>query len=191
MKYMKMLGLAAVAAMALMAFGAGTASATTLFKNSAKTEHYAAGTTIQASQVGTGYLKDTSGNTIVSCSSGAITGKTSNTTGALIEGPISTLDFTSCTSEVHTVKTGSLTINEKGVVTSAGSEVRITVFGTSCYYGTGAGTSLGTLVSGAPATLKVNSVVNEQEPKSFLCPDDARWEATFTVTSPTSLYVGA
>jgi hypothetical protein len=92
---------------------------------------------------------------------------------------------------VHTTLTGRLTIGSGGILGAISVEVKITVFGTSCYYGTGAGTTLGTLVGGAPATLKVNTVVNEQEPQSFLCLNDARWEATFTVTSPSSLYVGA
>jgi hypothetical protein len=194
MKYMKMLGLVAVAAMALMAFGAGSASATTLFKNA--TEHYPAGTTIEASQVGSGSLKDTSGNTIVTCTGGDISGKTDITSGESISGALATLKFTNCTSEVHTMKTGSLSITHisgttNGTVTSIGSEVKITVFGTECLYGTGAGTHLGTLTGGAPATLKVNTIVTEQEPKKFLCPDDARWEATFAVTKPNPLYVEA
>ena len=81
MKHLKMLGLAAIAALGLMAFvGAGSASATTLFTDKAHTIVYKKGTTIHTTlQPGTSArLGETSGGTIATCLKSTTHGVTEN-----------------------------------------------------------------------------------------------------------------
>jgi len=105
MKYVKMLGLAAVAAAALMAFvGASTASATVLCKTAGTgsptgttcpaNQAYPAGTAITAVNKGTVKL-DTTFKTI-ECSGSEVKGSTSNEGSATetVTGPEGTLTFT-------------------------------------------------------------------------------------------------
>ena len=56
----------------------------------------------------------------------------------------------------------------------------------SCVYTAGTGTHIGTVTGGPTATVHVNAVVTRVE---GLCPASAKWVATYTVTSPTPLYV--
>ena len=72
-----------------------------------------------------------------------------------------------------------------GSVSGSGSVVTINI-GVSCRYGTGTGSTLGTLNTGR---LLINEVINEQPPKTFLCPDTTRWVASYTFTSPHDLTV--
>src|SRR5690242_744555 len=74
MKHLAKLGLAAVAAAALMAFlGAGTASATVLCKNNLNTEtcseKYPVGTVGVASLTGSGVMETLSGTVVNTCTS--------------------------------------------------------------------------------------------------------------------------
>jgi hypothetical protein len=94
MKQLKMLGLAAGAALALAApIGAGTASATTLFRDSGKTAHYASGTEIQVSltQGSSSILTGPAGEALNTCASSTIAGKTSATSAMQVSGSISSL----------------------------------------------------------------------------------------------------
>ncbi len=200
MKYIKMLGLAAVAAMALMAFGAGTASATELYqlKTGANAVTLGKGTTIDASLTGSAKL-EAGGEVLDTCTGGTVDGVVDNpgSSTTTVSGPINELTWTGCTKPTTTVKTGALEIhyssNTNGTVTGSGSEVTINgIFGTSCVYGTGAGTDLGTLVGAtgphAHATLAINTSVPRVS-GGFLCPSTAVWNANYTVTSPTGLVV--
>ena len=209
MKYLKMLGLAAVAAMALMAFaGAGTASATTLCKtvpdangNCEAAWHYPIGTVIHASQEAgtTAILEDTSGNTLVTCTESTIKG-TTTTTGSsteTVKGHISAMIWgsgpTPCTATTDTIALGELEVHAElphgnGTLTGSGSKVTVQIFGVSCVYGTGAGTDLGTVTGGNPATIDVNAVINRVE-GGFLCPSTTKWTASYVITEPKPLYV--
>jgi hypothetical protein len=191
MKYIKMLGLAAVAAAALMAF-AGTASATKLYSGGTQK---LAGTTIESSLTGSASLETTEGTVLNTCTGGSVKGKTSNSEGASISGSIESLTWTGCTKTTHTIKNGSLEIaytsGLNGSVTGKGSEVTIDgIFGASCVYGTGSGTALGTLVGSTTgnATLAIKATVPRIS-GGFICPSQAVWNASYTVTSPTPLHV--
>jgi hypothetical protein len=193
MKHLKMLGLAAIAAMGLMAFvGAGTASATTLFTDSAKTVKYLKGTTFHWTLVpGTSWiLTAPTGTVVTTCTSATIHGTTENETGATITSKISSLTWGGCAQTTHTIANGSLSINSAGEVTGVGTQVTSAIFGTSCTYGTGTGTKLGTLTGGAPAKLKVNATVSRIA-GGFLCPASGDWEGEFVVTAPHATFVGA
>jgi hypothetical protein len=184
MKYVKMLGLAAVAAAALMAFvGAGTASATEL---------YSTGTTVNAGTVlkgslepeTTATLSTTDESSIVdTCTGSTLEGPVDTYTGGDATGTITTLGWSGCSFTTDTLTSGSLSINSSGTVSGKGSVVTVNI-GVSCRYGTGEGTTLGTLNTG---TVSINAVINEQAPKQFLCPDTTKWVAKYLVTSPHDL----
>jgi hypothetical protein len=203
MKYLKMFGLAAMAATALMAFvGAGTASATVLCKNNLNTEKcsepYPAGTKIEATSIGTAKL-DTSFKTIecnkVSGSGKLLQAGSSTTTPVGGEG---TVTFSECNCEVKVLKTGTGEIHhiagtDNGTLTSTGAEATVscsTIFGTvHCIYASN-NTDAGTLTGGNPAKEKVTMEV-PRLPTSGLCSEQATVTAEYEVTSPKPLYVAA
>jgi hypothetical protein len=216
MKYVKMFGLAAVAAMALMAFaGAGSASATVLCKVHTLTtgcaaggQDYAAKTTIHATHTTgtTGILETTGGTTLVTCSESTISGETTNTGSSTttVDGPVKSFTFGGCTNTVDVIKLGSLEIHhisgtDNGTLTAKETEVTVNgIFGESCIYGAGAGLNLGTLVGSVttkeqptdPAKITINTIVKRTGGGGF-CPAETRWTASYTVTSPSPLYVSA
>lgn len=140
MKYLKMLGLAAVAAMGLMAFlGAGSASATILCETTpaAGTDcgnawDVAIHTTFDFSleEKSSALLKETSfpggfGQTIATCTSSTVKGETENTGGTaetyvnaqlhetLVGGDPEGLTFGGCTNTVTVLKAGTLRIDHE------------------------------------------------------------------------------
>jgi hypothetical protein len=186
MKHLKMLGLAAIAAMGLMAFvGAGSASATTL-SVTGTTQNKAV--TIEATLASgtSAILKDKNGTTNDTCTGSTVKGTTvSPFTGATVGGPISTLDFTGCSHTTHVLANGSLSVawtsGTNGTVTSSGAEVTVvsTVFGASATCKTGTGTDVGTLtgVSSGNATMHINAT-------TLNCGilGTSTWTGTYTVT---------
>jgi len=193
MKHLKRLGLAAVAAMALMAFvGAGTASATTLIGVGGSV--LKAGTTIHAVNVGTVTFTTEVKN--VECTGSTIQGTTSNETGTTVNITVSTLTFTGCNCEVKVLKTGTLSIERigttsNGTVKSNGAEITescSTIFGTvHCIVAT-SGTDLGTLTGGTTATIDISSAQIPYLTTSSLC-SAGRWDATYKIDNPDTLNV--
>jgi hypothetical protein len=198
MKHLEMLGLAAIAALGLMAFvGAGTASATTLFTDAAHTIPYPGGTTIHMtlkSGTTTSFTK-TNGEAISTCTGSTIHGFTSNETGSTVSSSIGTLAWTGCNHTTTSIENedggfGTLEIASNGRVTGNRSNVTQLIFGVSCTYGTGEGTALGTLTTGETSELAINTVVPKTA-GSFLCPGSTVMAGTWVVTSPHTLYVGS
>lgn len=207
MKYVKMLGLAAVAAAALMAFvGGSTASATVLCKNNtstlACTEPYGTGTEITSHLVEKTKATLVTAFKTVECSKSTVNGKVENAGGsaATVGGKISALTFEECNCEVKVLKNGSLEIHsiastDNGTATGNGSEVTVqcngTLFGNvHCIYTT-ENTDLGTLVGGAPAKLEVKEAEIPRLKTDSLCSEKAKWTANYEVTTPNPLYVAA
>jgi hypothetical protein len=199
MKYLKMMGLAAIAALGLLAFvGAGTASATTLFTDEAKTIAYPKGTTLHATLAPGSTATLTSGeNTIATCTGSTVHGTTSSLSGERVPGTISSLTWEGCNQTTHTETTGSLEIEyisgskpTSGTVFGKGSKVKLTIFGTTCAYGTGEGTHLGTLTGGTTPHLTITTTL-PRVTGGFLCPSTGIWHATYVVTSPHALFPGA
>jgi hypothetical protein len=203
MKYLKMLGLVAVAAMALTAFSVGTASATTLDGNGAVLK---AGSTIETSLAAGKSAKFTNTEetlTLETCTAGTMTGTISNETGTTVTGSVAASGLTwgtgatPCTNTIDTVEGGTLhiehTTGNNGVVTGTGFKwtTFVASLGTTCSYGFGTGTTLGTLVGGKPATLAINTAVKGAAGNSFLCPASAKWVGEYTVTNPAELLVTA
>jgi hypothetical protein len=190
MKYVKMPGLLAVAAAALMAL-AGTAAATVV--TSPPGTVYT-GTITATSE---GYLTQHNAVGTISCHS-HISGRVERHTGggATTAGSkISTLDFTGCTNgEVHTsgvvAKPGELEIhklaNGNGTLTSKGAEISVTMFGFNCIYGTGAGRDIGEVTPGEHGTLDIKA----EFPRvggSFFCGASWNWTGSYKFTTPTNM----
>jgi hypothetical protein len=185
MKLSKILGVAAFAALALMAF-ASTASATTLETNGVT---QSGGVTIKSTASSTITLESTSGVFSNTCSTSTVEGTTSVTSGTTVSGSISALSFSNCThSPVVVVSKGSLSVERigtttNGTVRSSGAEVTVpvTIFGsvvsTTCKTNnTDIGTLTGSSVSGGSkitlsAILECGGVL-----------PSARWTGTYTIT---------
>jgi hypothetical protein len=193
MKLSKILGVAVVAALALMAF-ASTASATTL-KIGGTTQN--TDVTIKASlATGTSaLLTDTFKAFANTCTSSTVEGNDSTkTSGTVVEGPITTLDFSSCTEGNPTTDLpGTLSVERigstiNGTVRSNGAKVTVpSFFGTlTCTTSnTDIGTLTGTTDTTKHATMDINAVL------SCTGIGTALWTGTYTVTSPTGLNIGA
>jgi hypothetical protein len=188
----------ASAALGLMALvGTGTASATTLFTGSNLTSSYKAGTEIHLSlTMGKSLVQtDSSGNTLIICTGSTIAGKTSNETGTNVSISITSLTFGDCTTTFDTLANGSLEIEKigpnEGKVVGKGWQVTYSIFGTSCTYGPGPGTTLGTVTGGSAPVLNMNAVALTKVAGGFLCPSSAGWDASYTFTTPHALYIGA
>jgi hypothetical protein len=195
MKHLKMLGLAAIAALGLMAFvGAGTASATTLATDAAGTVKYGTGTEIHSTlKTGTTWiLENTSGETIATCTESTIKGSIGTATGTWVSISISSLIFSKCSQATVTINLGSAEImqtsGDAGTTVGKNAKVTLNIFGVSCTYGTGEGTTLGTLTGGEAPELAINAVLPRVE-GGFLCPSTARWTANYVYTSPHAIHI--
>ena len=198
MKHLKILGLAAVAAAALMAFaGAGTASADELCTEAANAENMCpAGkqiTTVTYSEVGTTRLKLTGGSTAASCTGGSIDVTTTggNGTGsAAITGTVNNMEFSGCSTTVDTVAGGTLK-GEAGAgggttLTSIGAEWTLQLFGVSCTYGTGTGVDLGEMNASGELPTFSKSLIKVAG--GGLCPATFVWEGFFKATNHTAVH---
>lgn len=170
MKLTKILGVAAFAAMALMAF-ASTASATTLETNGVKqTGTVTLKGTLEPET--SALLTDTSGAFANTCTSSTVEGSDSTaTTGTTVSGPITALSFSNCTDETVVVdEKGSLSVEwikgtTNGTLRSTGAKVTVpaTLFGfkvtVTCVTEK---TDLGTITGKASgsATIDINAVLN-------------------------------
>jgi len=207
MKYVKMLGLAAVAAAALMAFvGAGTASATVLCStntNPCTGTKYAAGTEIKSNlKAGTEAVL-TAGFATVKCTESNVNGKVTSAgggAGVAVAGSISLLTFDSCNCAVTVLKNGELEVqstatNGNGSLTGKNSSVTINCSGVSCIFGTAAaGTPIGTVTGGGPATLKAEAKLPyiTGDASNFTCTlgsGTGTWNASYEATAPNPLFV--
>ncbi|HEY5943195.1 MAG TPA: hypothetical protein VIT89_10080 [Solirubrobacterales bacterium] len=193
---LKALGLAAVAAMALTAFTAGSASATTLEVGGVKQNK---AVTLEGSlKAGTSTLwMRTDGSFANTCSGSTVKGSTVTPfTGTTLTGPSSSLSFPICDRPATAHKAGTLHVESiagttDGTVSSSGTEVTVgSIFGTlNCK--TSSGVDIGTLTGtdGTPSThaeMDINAVLD----CGFLVPS-ASWKGTYVVTSPTGLGVVA
>jgi hypothetical protein len=193
MKYLKMLGLAAVAAMALTAFAASTASATTLETNGVPTKAAETITaTLEAGSSAT--LKDEFGTTTDTCTKSEVEGTSNAISGespTWLGGTINKLTFENCSHTTQVDASGGLEImwtkETKGEVRSTGAIVTVqsTFFGATATCKTGAGTVIGTLtgVKEGHAKIDINAAVN----CGIL--GTASWTGTYSVTSPSGLGV--
>jgi hypothetical protein len=196
MKYLKLMGLAAVAAAALMAF-AGTASATLLTGTGCAGTGCVTGTTIAAENEGTVTLDPPFG--AIECKESKVSGKTTNAggTGVAVNGNIETLTFASCNATVTVLTKGTLSItgtgSSNGTLTSSGAEVTVEFIGTHCIFKTSS-TSLGTVTGSettkATATLDISATIPRTGGRSgAFCGTTAAWTGAYKVTNPDTLNI--
>jgi len=219
MKYVKILGLVATAAMALMAFlAAGTASATVLCreaKTSGCTNDYAAKQRIVATteQQTTGILETTGGAILDTCVGSEIKGeigeKGTGGASAAVSGPLdpivvdeggketSGLEWGTCSRPTKTLKVGTFEVHhiagtDNGTLTATGGiEVTINIIFGTCVFGTGEALDVGKITGGKPATINTEKAVIPKRSGSPVCPTHALWDAQFTVTTPGEAWVSA
>lgn len=195
MKYLKMLGLAVLAAAALVAFAAaGTASATTLEiekKEQNKTVPFTASLAPESSM----RFEMTNGTAVNTCTESEFNGDTvpdgdGDYTGTTVNARLVEFYFAKCTKPIAVDNGGNLSIawieGTDGTVSSVGAEITVgSPFGTvNCK--TGTGLDIGTLagVATGKATLYVNAVLN----CGFLFPS-TKWSGEYVFTSPNGLGV--
>jgi len=210
MRYLKMLGLAAVAAAALTAFvGSGVASANTVLCHTllmsgcaAANWDWPAGTNLKMS-VPTGStprFRDTSGTvTYNTCTGGEISGTVETTTTPTGKVPAANMTWENCTRKTKTLTGGSLQIHHSpgsyhGIVKAKDFVVTIEFFGMTCAYGLGSTyKEIGKFISsetGLQGILPVNVVVALQPAHSDEgCVSSGRWDTAYEQTTKTVLYV--
>lgn len=184
MKYVKMFGLLAVAAAALMAF-AGTASAVV---TEAPGDPLDVGDTIHAHSENTRLT----GALEVACGVSTVHGQVDSVSGGTATGAIDSLIFDECAKDTVTViDAGDLTIHTNGTLTSDGAHVTIqvhrTFFGfpitTHCEYVTDE-THIGTITEGTTPQLHVLAEIPKNVTDSSCGEGAATWEGTYHITSP-------
>jgi len=188
----KTIGLVVLAALGLLAL-TSTASATT-FEVGGVTKNESVTFTMSLASGTTLITKNTSGAVEFTCTESDWPWETKSPySDSNVTGPVKTMSFGSCTTGVvvhdpgklsveHIAGTTNATVHSEGTILTRGSLV-----GTlTCT--TGEGTHLGTLTGTASghATLHISAVIN----CGFFQPS-VKWEATYTVTSPTGLGVSA
>jgi len=208
MKYLKMLGLAAIAAAALAAFaGAGTASATVLCSTTTSPcpagQKYAEGTRVGFTLAAGSSLRWINGETVLeTCKEAVLKTDITNAGSATstVTSKNNTLSFSQCTFNNSFTKLGGLEIHNisgtsNGTVTAV-EEVGWTfvnpMFG-SCIYGWPTAQVVGTITEGKPATLDFNLGITRLPGSSIVCPENGQLEGSLTQTEPssTTLSVGA
>jgi hypothetical protein len=206
MRFLKVLGLGAVAAMILTAFlGAGTASATNLYKYTTPSanDKLAIGTEIVLSlESGTSLLfKDTSGLPNDTCTKSEIKAIVERDTGSVpaahAQGKVTSLALSGCSHTSTTLANGELEIKNiggttNGTVISKGARITFqsTVFGISCVANTGAGTVIGTVTGAKSPTASAKMDINGVIALEGIC-GDSTWTGSYSVTSPTGLTIEA
>jgi hypothetical protein len=208
MRYLKMLGLAAVAAGALVAIlGAGSASATVLCSTTVDPcppgQDWPVNTTLDWSlQPQTSALQvNTAGETLDTCTASTMKWTITQTGGPTqtVTGTDEETTFSGCTFTTKTLKLGKWEIHKiagtsNGTVTSdeiTETTINTVLFG-SCIYGVAAGSSIGDITEGrfvtvpqeATAVLHINAVTKKLSGSGFACPETDKWTATYILTSP-------
>jgi len=217
MRYMKMLGLAVVAALALTALaGVGSASATTLCKKTVSPcpagETYALGTVIEG-HTSSVTLETTEGlfNPVITCATSTFSGKTTSVTASptSLTGSIERLTFTGCIDSVAAgfcstvvanlpltahITTAGASSSGNGTLTLTGFEITFLchAMGTSSFgvdHCRYKGEVVMGLTGGTPASALANNQTLTKSGGDFGCPNKADWTAKYTITKPSPLFV--
>lgn len=213
MRHLKMLGLAAVAALAVMALvGAGSASASVLCKVKPSAENKCPagetlpkGTAIEGTSSHAELVNTGKPNVLCEASSVGGTTTSAGSSKENVKGSITTLTFTKCKTTSGTIV--SCTVNAQGLPYSA-EVLSSAVVGNgtmnvskgkasvSCGFGIlqcvfGAPSLSLAVTGGNPAMVVANEATMTLEKESGFeeCPSSSNWNATYTVTNPTALWV--
>jgi hypothetical protein len=191
MKYLKMLGLALIAAMTFSAIiGTAVASAAALYSGATK---QGVGTKIEST--GTNAVLK-AGFATIECGHLEMDGKVENAGGAgvPVEGAYNNLSFTECNATFHVIKKGRFVKHhiagtDDATLTWISPEFTVKLGGTSCTYG-GGSIDIGILTGGSPAKT-VTSGSMTRVAGGFLCANPASFTASDTVTTPNPLHATA
>jgi len=206
MNYKSKALLAAIAVLACSALlGVGPASATVLCKSSPSThacptsDLYGKGTSLSSHvKSGTSIIFTIgAGETYISCSEGTVSGTISNPGSTTTSTEFSEVayKFSSCNRSMATVKKGLgavtwTTGTHNGSVAQANNEISWNIGGVNCYYTIGtSGFSPMEIQGGASATLQYSKTAVVKTAGSFVCPNEMKMTATFSVETPAPLYV--
>lgn len=209
MKYVKTLGVAALAAAALLAFvGASSASATVFCKAKPSEPPTTTGTTCPANQA---YTAGTTTHEVnkepvhlttafqnIECNHSIIEVEIENEGGAMeaVKGPVKKLTFEECNCSVTVLKGGTQEFRWEADsfnarITSTGGEVTVlcnTIFGKEhCIYTTNV-TEVGKATGGEEAKVDIEGNEVLRLPTSELCSEEGNWHGTYKVESPKPLY---
>src|SRR6478735_10355009 len=196
MKFLKIIGLAAMVAAAVMAVGAATSSATVFCKNNANTETcsepYKIGTVGVVSNEGS-FLLEAGGTVYDTCTSVKVEkeqveeGSSTTTVKGKVEA--SDIKLSECTHTTTVLEGGEGEVHwisgtDNGTGTANGGAVTTIITGVSCTYGLGKEMQdWGVLTGGKPASLSVsNSAIKVAG--SFLCPSSVQATGKLVLTSP-------
>jgi hypothetical protein len=201
-----MLGLAAVAALALMAaVGAGSASATVICHKAETpcSQKWSVGTKTEfIVRPGTTAKWFSGVNTLLECTGGDLKGPITNAGGSsqTVSIAIETFVWSSCNRNNTTLETGELEIHSisgshNGTVTLKGftTEIETSQYGTCLYTSGSTGIDLSTLTASGTgqAILDIDVALTKKAGSSFLCPTTIEWWEQWTQTKPseTAFYV--
>ena len=188
MKHVKMLGLLVMAAASLVASAASASAAT--FTSPTGTAYFGQ---FDLTLEGSTLMK--AGFAETTCTESTIGGEFTTNNDTHATGPTKVVSFTKCSLTTTTLNSnGTLTINKSNTAVSAtGVEWTIAALGTSCVYGFGAGTSLGTATNTTVGGVdKVTLAIKASLGKisgGFACANPATFTGNFIVTTPTSSFV--
>jgi hypothetical protein len=204
MKYLKMIGLTAVAAVVAMAFvGASSASATALCATNALPcpSPLPSGTAIKAELKEPNEAVLTSGFAVVKCKTSVIEGKTTSAGGAgvAVLGTISSVTWSNCTCNLGgtvvataeglpwSTEVNWTTGTMNGVMSTSNPKGSFTCGGEKCIYSTT--TANTTVLGGSPAVVDAEVPLTRATGSGLLCSASATWAAKYTVTSPAALWI--
>lgn len=158
------------------------------------TNAYGKETTIDTDVTGSAVFESGS-SPIATCSGGTLKAKTENagTNQEAVKAPIETLSWSGCSQTTTTIAKGSLEIRriagtENGTVIGKNTQVTLGILGTSCTYGFGEESDLGTLTGQESPVIDISTEI----PKTAggaTCPASVKWVAEYKLTETAPLYV--
>lgn len=179
MKPGRIFRLALLAATMLVAL-TGSASATPLYTSPSGTEFTGA---IHETSTGSWTMK---AGVEASCSGATRVWDIDTNETNHAAGEVTSFSFSGCAGTVDVLSKGSLSVGENGALSGSGQQITITQLGISCVYGTGTGTSLGTVVAGSPAEVLESATLPKQSGGAF-CATSGSVAARYKITSPNPL----
>lgn len=201
MRFMKTFGLCLALAVAAMAFGAGTASATKLCSVNTSPcpagNTYGKGTSIKTQLVAGTKSVMSSGFVTITCTESTMSGKTTSEGGAgAVTGEISSVTWKNCTSALGSCTTSALKTpwsaeitgsGGNGTMSVKGAAGKFTCGGTTCEYE--ASKASISVSGGSPAKAKASNVSFSKIGGGFLCSSTASWTSEYEVTAPNPLFI--
>lgn len=191
MKYLKIFGLAVVAAMALAVFGgAGSASATVLCKTAVNPcpegERWGAGTQLDATSSHVTFYEANK------CVASTILGKTTSNGGSGVAIPLALekLSFSTCTVNTIVTTLGEMQIEwssgtHNGIIKDRGTKGTVSLASGTCGWNIGFGgawVTVGKIIGGSPATIELEAPLFGTCPFTYIL-------GSYSVPGPEPLYI--